>query len=279
METPKKVSAGKGRAVVGTVLATALVALVIGSILRVPDQALIELLRLAFSWPTVAALLGSIVLLNFHEQIGNYIERVGNIEATAAGVRFTESQRQQPAMTPAGSQLQSESAPLSSDQERELANVREQFDQLQTDLTANRYAASAWAQAAQDISGRLQQKEMEANFWRFLYMSVYFAPVTHAVLRWIAAHTGRTPKDYYHAVWARAVPSQLEREAILNALIQTQAVEDMGDAIDVTELGSRYLLFLSGLPGPGNWTFTRPEWPPPPPRHASTTLDQDAPEV
>src|ERR1700687_904294 len=99
--------------VAAAVLAVAVAALIIGAILRVPDQALIELLRLVFSWPSVAALLGSIVLVNFHEQIGEYIQRIGNIEATTSGLKLTESQRQQPALAPVGSENCDETAPLS----------------------------------------------------------------------------------------------------------------------------------------------------------------------
>jgi len=51
--------------VAAAVLSVAVAALILGAILRVPDQALIELLRLVFSWPSVAALLGSIVAGQF----------------------------------------------------------------------------------------------------------------------------------------------------------------------------------------------------------------------
>lgn len=181
------------------------------------------------------------MLVNFHEQIGEYIQRIGNIEATTSGLKLTESQRQQPALAPVGSENRDETAPLSAEQEAELARVRAQFEQLQRDVEANRWAAGAWQTAFNDVSNRLQQKEMEANFWRFIYMGIYFAPVTHAVLRWMAAHTGRLPKAYYNAVWAGAVPSQAERDAIINALIQNQAVEDQGDSVVVTDLGARLL--------------------------------------
>lgn len=120
--------------IVAVALSVAVAALIVGAIIRVPDEALIELLRLVFSWPSVAALLGGIVLLNFHKQIGEYIQRIGNIEATTSGLKLMESQRQQPVLTPASAKGGEETAPLSSEQQQELAQVREQFEQLERDV-------------------------------------------------------------------------------------------------------------------------------------------------
>lgn len=89
------------------------------------------------------------------------------------------------------------------------------------------------------------QSHRDALYWFFMYLNLFLVPTTKEVLVWISSLDGVT-KDLYEATWGPRLAQPIQRASTLNALLQTNLVQDVGGLFRITERGRRYKLFLAG---------------------------------
>ena len=224
----------------GRALVAALVLIVVAGAIIVVDpargQPLVELARVV-TWPLVV----SVALLGGGAPLRNaVVALIGRLEKAAVkgfGVEANieaEHQRQESSATA-------------------LAEASERVQQAAEVKFLPEDEASL---SAIDLT---QLAMVNANQWRFEFLAHYLVESTQLVLNWFAQN-GVTPIAQYHDAWSGLIPDRVERDKILNVLLEQKLVtaqpRPSGPDVFVTELGKAFLGYIaekrkSGYTPPG----------------------------
>jgi hypothetical protein len=179
-----------------------------------PDVTAVELARVLLAWPTIVGALLVGFGIVFRDDFSQFLRNISKVRFPGGA----EIERQPPAPEIDEAKLPEEDIPASPEAEDEEQNV---------------------------LLGVARQSRKEALYWFFMYLNLFLVPTTQEVLAWIGTLEGVT-KDLFDASWAPSLPQPIQRAATLNALLQTNLVQEMGGLLRITERGRRYLLFRAG---------------------------------
>lgn len=177
---------------------------------------IIDLLAVFLSWPLAVLILGMVFMHRFRGPIAEYLQRLEDAEL------------------PGGIKLGAKQKAVAAASLPEPEKVDQVIDQVNV----------AAAEPADDQASLLHAARAEATYWRFSFLANFFVPNTKNVLQTFAAN-GRTTRLQYDSFWVRVIPDQIERQAILNALVSYNMIAEEGESIVVTDNGRAFLEFIS----------------------------------
>ena len=90
----------------------------------------------------------------------------------------------------------------------------------------------------------LTEKDREATYWHFMYLSLFLVPATKQVLYWFAQHGTPLTREYYHETWRPLVASPRDREVMMMVLLQNGLLQEVGSAVQISEHGRGFLQFI-----------------------------------
>jgi hypothetical protein len=241
--------------VVATGVAVALVVAVAMAPAR--GQTLIEVLKVLSSWPLVVGLLGTIALLYWRGEIAELISRLATLKAPG-GVDIAFSQPQSPPGVV-------EAAKAEQSSEQQEAAQRELNELRDAKATSDQERERLYTRAVTLLDAQLR----ESAFWHFSFLRLFYVPRTKIVFRSLCARSAPITYAEFHDFYRVYVPSPLERNAILHALVDHGLVHSPdGVTFTVTDTGYQFLQHLDQFepmvpppaPAPEHW----PDEPPPP---------------
>jgi len=96
------------------------------------------------------------------------------------------------------------------------------------------------------IQALLQSERANAILWEYRYLTLYLAPSTQRVLRWLSGPPSQHAVNFVESFLQTFVPEQLERAAIFRALQNHSLINiDGSGLISVTPKGLDYLTWRS----------------------------------
>lgn len=191
-----------------------LVLIVVGS--DDPDGTALELVRILLGWPVVVGALLVGFGIVFRDELSEFLGNIWKVRL------------------PGGTELERQPAPPEIDE----TNLPE--DELETPTPA-----AVSAEAFEVLFKIAVDRHRDSLYWYFMYLNQFLVQTTKEVLIWIGSLEGVT-KDLYEATWAPRLPTPIQRASTLNALLQTDLVEETGGLLRITDRGRRYLLFMAG---------------------------------
>jgi hypothetical protein len=182
-------------------------------------QTLIELLKVFVSWPFAALVLGLAFGWVFRNEIRRFLAEFTRFKA--GGVLFERQQAQ-----------------VSADVEK----TAERHDRV-TPPTPDQLPVGT-DNIQQDLMQQLQQARAELLHWWLRFLDTLLVPNTRIALA-VLQNTPMT-RETYHQFWKPRIPSQNERDAMLDALMSEHLVafDNATMHLSVTPAGQLYLRYL-----------------------------------
>lgn len=195
----------------------------------------ISLLGLIFSWP-VAAIIGTVYFTKrFYQPIHSYLDRVGLIKFPGV-----ELQAAIPAASAVG--VPTVSAPTQPEGDITVPGAPVGGDDAGS--------ADDGGFAEHNISPlvnsdeRINALELQSAQWKYAYLDIFLVHYTKRVLQWLAIMP--QSRDVYEYIWQYVIPKE-QREPVVQALVQSGLIREVGGFLYITEEGSSFLGYLRNL--------------------------------
>jgi hypothetical protein len=203
----------------------------------------IDITRLFVSWP-VAALVAFYTLVNlFRSEIQSYLARLGKIKLSG----IFEAEPQQPVTESSAVLVREEAesivadaAPITDSGESEGAEglyteVAFREPGVHEELVDNETVSSV-------KSDELIALEAKVERWKFKYLERFLVPYTKRVLLWLSVLPQK--RGTYDFIWQYVIPTENQREIVLNVLKQHRLISEIDEQLTVTDEGQRLIAYF-----------------------------------
>lgn len=189
----------------------------------------VELFRVVLSWPVAVIVIGITAMWVFRDGINDFLRKVQRVKFPGGEV---QSLQEEP-----GIRVPDEYLVLNPTQQQRLS------DAISAELKSTERRAQEEKQLLlQQAQAAVNSLQQQATFWEFSYLAYYLVPNSKRTLSWIGSVPNNMIElDTFHTILKRAVDSQSERQAILNALQQHQLVAISNNTVSITEKGREFL--------------------------------------
>jgi hypothetical protein len=201
----------------------------------------VELLKIFISWPFVIFVLGLAFGIGFRIEIAQFLRNIAAIKLPG-GAEILTSQLPPPKSEKSEEPSPPEPAPgiitLNEDQQN---IIRQHIEALTKEAADARQEKEKLLEAATNL---LSEKDIEKKYWWFMYLTLFMVPTTQNVLRWFAAQSLPSTKEYYNEMWKPVVAAAEQREVILMVLLHHGLLESKGHVLQITQNGRDFLNFI-----------------------------------
>jgi hypothetical protein len=171
-------------------------------------QAIEDLLRSLLSSPVLIAI---IILFwggaKFRDSLAHFVDRIHTVK----GPGFEASTLpQQSRESPNQEEAEKRNLDLTPEQRQE---IQDQVQQLAGLLAREEQQRTEIVQLAGSL---LEQKQTEATFWRFEYLSLFLVFRTQLVLQWFAGPSAPATQETYEAFWRLHIQEEGQLQLILD---------------------------------------------------------------
>jgi hypothetical protein len=188
-------------------------------------QLVLEYLKVLLSPQVVAGVVAFTVLFCFRNQIRAVFDRIK--------IKF-----------PGGTELSTSQATKIDETEKPLPNPPK-------DASANLPLPPNLDQQQQKkVEELLQAERARSYLWEYRYLNYFLALHTQHVLDWIASLSSRTTFMLFDTIWLPAIPSAVERRAVITALQAHSLIQIENDLVEITPKGREYIQWRGPLPQP-----------------------------
>jgi hypothetical protein len=194
-------------------------------------------LTVLFSWPVAFLIVALIFFSMFRDGVDFFLRNI-----SSANMKF-------PGGVEIQAQLKAPGVSDSSAEESKVAPAPEQQQQVNELIGEIETKEELSAQARQQIEQSYQQAVNAAWFWKYQYLSLYFVSNTKQVLFWFSQRaTPAITRQEFHSAWTSFIPSQEQRDLILDVLIQQEMLAVNGVSLQITGAGYSFLQFIGLIP-------------------------------
>lgn len=201
----------------------------------------IELLKIFVSWPFVILILGLAFGITFRAELAQFIKAVGTIKLPGGAEILTNQTPPPKSETPEKKSPPEPDPKVLTLNEEQQQIIREHIKSLTKQATDAKQEKENILEVATTL---LAEKERDARYWWFMYLSFFLVSTTQNVLRWFAAQALPPTKEYYNEVWKTVVQDSKQREIILMVLFHHGLLEIKGHLIQVTQNGRDFINFV-----------------------------------
>ncbi|MHB1131669.1 MAG: hypothetical protein ACYC4L_04705 [Chloroflexota bacterium] len=214
-----------------------------------PSEAALKVIEKVADWPFVLLVLGFCAGLVYREQIGRLIDRVISLE----GPGGWKAQTSQPSNSPAPPTLSPNPADLAPAGGTKTLTAPASVnlvtgEQVKVEEGKTPSVAATTEEDADLLRKALSDRDQAVWYWYFRYLSVFLVPLTQAVLRWFSIWTLPIPEADYHNWFAKSVPDHLQRQIMIDVLLQNGLLHKSDEGFVITDTGRRFLAFIGPTP-------------------------------
>ncbi|RIK72865.1 hypothetical protein DCC62_18690 [candidate division KSB1 bacterium] len=194
-------------------------------------QGVIDVLKIMASWPVAVALIAFRFMSRFHDALNTYLSNIRLVKL------------------PGGIQLESPQNPLAAESgtRDSLTLSAADLDRLKEGISELERAYNLSVDQKDAIKKRLDLISETANQWKFRYFNEFFVERTKFVLYWFSMAPPQS-RASFHAHWARLNVDEQQRTIILNLLMQSGFVTEVGGVLRITQHGHSFLQFIGFIP-------------------------------
>jgi hypothetical protein len=98
------------------------------------------------------------------------------------------------------------------------------------------------------IRQAFEAERARASVWEYRYLNYFLVLPTQRVLDWLSKIQSPASFSLYDTVWIMAIPSVVERKAILEALAAHHLIQLEDELISITAKGRQYLGWRGQIP-------------------------------
>ena len=205
-----------------------------------PEKTYVQVLGIVVDWPLAILVVLLVSAFVFRPQLGGLIDRIITLNTPFGGIDA-------PQQTPTGG---GEPPPDASGDVGPVAPVGPPG--AQNDAVPAPAPGGLTAYEAEQLRHQLRLANDQWFRWWANYMWIELVPATKAVLHWFGLWAG-TPvqKGLFDAIWSPKILAATQREGIINALWNIDAVARDANAMRLTDLGIKLL---------NHWDNESPGW-------------------
>lgn len=175
------------------------------------NQTIIEYLKVVLTGPTISGLVIAGILWLFHNELRDFIKRLGHIKFP-------------------GGELD---APFQSQ-----ASIAEEA----SESVALINGASPTNINDTDLTEVLKSAQEAALLWEFRFLNYFLVRRTQDIFSWFVTHGDPISQSLFDATWNLLIGTQVERDAIINSLSTHRliTIDETHHFINVTDKGRNY---------------------------------------
>jgi|GEM_PF-1136471 len=147
----------------------------------------------------------------------------------------------------AGASISSDQQSLKMENEALVPSAERKPDVVMGTPEASKPTESKKPEEPKALKEQLEQWRLSAYLWEYSYLNFFLAANTIHVLNWLYRQEHPVDLGAANAVWAPLISSLVEREAILNAILNHHLAVKTGDKIQISPKGREYLEFTGKL--------------------------------
>ena len=192
-------------------------------------DAVLQMAELIISWPVAVLVIAMVFLIRFRSGLQRFLENIGSVKL------------------PGGVEIQSQAAKPSESEDtvedRSVTLTPEQQGQLRAMFSELRESRDLTEAQRAEVEERFEAAAVDAIGWRFRYLNLHLVPNTKRVLLWFSQPPYKSRGDF-EATWGIPIPQQGERNAIVQALVECELLDESEGRLMATQLGYSFLHFL-----------------------------------
>lgn len=137
------------------------------------------------------------------------------------------------------------------DKEGVITLTKEQTGYLEEYIKNLQEEHSLVSKQTQNLQAELANAHVYTFAWKFEYLKLFYVPKTKNVLLWLSSNSPQT-RDDYNKSWQFLIPSVMERNVILDVLLQYGMIESDGLNLNIAGQGYSFLQYIGLIPYPPN---------------------------
>lgn len=198
-----------------------------------------EYIKTILSWPVIIFALTTIFINKFSEEISVFLKNARFFKAGPVELQ-SESQTELSGKTRKSAKKISQTIT-----KKGVTLTEEQVKQLEAEFNKLVQETSSKDEQIKNKDQLIDYLVFRSELYEFKYLNAYLVQNTKLVLLWFNAQP--VTKDYFNLSFQTTMPSPLEREAIFNALLNSQLIEENAGSFRTTDKATRFLKFIGFL--------------------------------
>lgn len=189
----------------------------------------IDLLKVILAWPTITLVVCLIFVFKFSDSIRFFLEK--HTLKKAGPLEFESQQKENDFNVEIEKELENRGVTFT---EEEIQHLKNEFDNLSktVDVKENEIKKS---------ENVIQYLFYRAEFFEFNYLNIFFVLNTKNALLWFN-NVNQATKELFDLTFQQIIPSPLERETIVNVLLNYEMIEVLVvNILRITDKGKRLL--------------------------------------